>query len=64
MEGSVQWEDRIGRRIKLRDVNILLAVVQCGSMAAGLLPLVINRLCLQHPRLDFHVTNAASGPAL
>ena len=143
----MQWEDRIGRRIKLRDVNVLLAVVQCGSMVraaerlavsqpvvskaiadlehtlgvrlldrsrqgveptsygqallkrglaafdelrqgvkdiefladptagevrigatdamvAGLLPLVINRLCRQHPRLVFHVTSAASGPAL
>ena len=147
MEGSVQWEDRIGRRLKLRDVNILLAVVQCGSMAraaerlavsqpvvskaiadlehtlgvrlldrsrqgieptsygqallkrglaafdelrqgvkdiefladptagevrigttdamaAGLLPLVINRLHRQHPRLVFHVTSATSGAAL
>ena len=143
----MQWEDRIGRRLKLRDVNILLAVVQSGSMAraaerlavsqpvvskaiadlehtlgvrlldrsrqgivptsygqallqrgiaafdelrqgvkdiefladptagevrigtsdamaAGLLPLVINRLHRRHPRLVFHVTSAASGVAL
>ena len=29
----MQWEDRIGRRLKLRDVHMLLAAVQCGSMA-------------------------------
>ena len=31
------WSDRIGRRFKLRDLHILLAVVQSGSMgkAAG-----------------------------
>ena len=34
MEGSVhQWESRIGRRLKLRDLHILSAVVQWGSMA-------------------------------
>ena len=143
----MQWEDRIGRRIKLRDVNVLLAVVQSGSMvraaerlavsqpvvskaiadlehtlgvrlldrsrqgteptsygqallkrglaafdelrqgvkdiefladptvgeiriaateamAVGLLPVVINRLYRQHPRLVFHVTTATSGVAL
>ena len=27
------WESRIGRRLKLRDLHILLIVVQCGSMA-------------------------------
>jgi DNA-binding transcriptional LysR family regulator len=35
----MRWNDRIGRRIKLSDLHILLAVAQCGSMAkaAGLL---------------------------
>jgi DNA-binding transcriptional LysR family regulator len=147
MEGSVQWEDRIGRRLKLRDVNVLLAVVQSRSMARaaerlavsqpvvskaiadlehtlgvrlldrsrqgieptpygrallkrglaafdelrqgvkdiefladptagevrigtttamviGLLPIVINRLHRQHPRLVFHVTSENSAVAL
>src|SRR4051812_44425036 len=26
------WADRIGRRVKLRDLHILMEVVQCGSM--------------------------------
>src|SRR5215510_7203854 len=29
----MQWTDRIGRRVKLRDLHILLAVAQTGSMA-------------------------------
>jgi|SRR5262245_22983764 len=29
----MEWGDRIGRRLKLRDLHILLAVVQCGSMS-------------------------------
>ena len=29
----MHWADRIGRRLKLRDLHILLAVMQCGSMA-------------------------------
>ena len=28
----VDWTDRIGRRIKLRDLHILLAVAKSGSM--------------------------------
>jgi DNA-binding transcriptional LysR family regulator len=34
------------------------------SMAAGLLPLVINRLYRRHPRLAFHVTSGLSGTTL
>jgi DNA-binding transcriptional LysR family regulator len=35
----MRWNDRIGRRLKLTDLHVLLAVAQCGSMkkAAGLL---------------------------
>ena len=29
---AVQWTDRIGRRVKLRDLHILLVAVQAGSM--------------------------------
>src|SRR5215510_7419705 len=32
MTSAVQWNDRLRRRIKLRDVDILLAVIQTGSM--------------------------------
>ena len=29
----MDWVDLIGRRLKLRDLHILLSVVQCRSMA-------------------------------
>jgi DNA-binding transcriptional LysR family regulator len=31
----LNWENRIGRRVKLRDLHILFAVVRWGSMAKG-----------------------------
>src|SRR5262245_12172512 len=40
----MQWQDRIGRRLKLRDVHILLAAAQCGSMAKA-----AERLAISHP---------------
>jgi len=43
MEVRVQWEDRIGRRLKLRDVHILLAVVHCGSMAKAAEQLAVSQ---------------------
>jgi len=43
----MQWEERIGRRIRLRDLHILLAVVQAGSMAkAG------TRLAVSQPAVS------------
>src|SRR5438552_270642 len=40
----MQWSERIGRRIRLRDLHILTEVVQAGSMAkAG------NRLAISTP---------------
>jgi len=31
--GTADWESRIGRRLRLRDLHIFFAVVECGSMA-------------------------------
>jgi len=43
----MQWEDRIGQRLKLRDLHILLAVSQAGSMAkAG------TRLAISQPAVS------------
>src|SRR6185312_3891645 len=28
----MRWTDRIGRRLKLNDLHVLMAVIQCGSM--------------------------------
>lgn len=39
----MEWSDRIGRRIRLRDLHILLAVVQCRSMAKAAEQLAISK---------------------
>jgi DNA-binding transcriptional LysR family regulator len=39
----VQWVDRIGRRLKLRDLHILMAVVQSGSMAKAARDLAVSQ---------------------
>ena len=40
----MDWADRIGRRIKLRDLHILLAVAEYGSMAKA-----SSQLSVSHP---------------
>lgn len=40
----MRWDHRIGRRIKLSDLHILLAVAQAGSMAKA-----ANQLAVSHP---------------
>jgi len=39
----MQWHERIGRRLKLRDLHILLAVAQHGSMARAAAELAISQ---------------------
>lgn len=40
----MDWADRIGRRIRLRDLHIVLAVAECGSMSKA-----SERLAISHP---------------
>jgi DNA-binding transcriptional LysR family regulator len=37
------WDARIGRRIRLRDVHVFLTVVQCGSMAKAAQQLTVTQ---------------------
>ena len=39
----MQWTNRVGRRLKLRDLHILLSVVQRGSMAKAAAELAISQ---------------------
>jgi molybdate transport repressor ModE-like protein len=39
----MDWPDRIGRRIKLRDLHVLLAIVQSGSIAKAAKQLAISQ---------------------
>jgi len=48
----VQWSDRIGSRLKLRDLHILLAVVQAGSMSRA-----ADRLAVSHPVVSKTITS-------
>ena len=43
MAKSLDWESRIGRRVTLRDLHILFAVVQHGSMAKAAGPLGLTQ---------------------
>lgn len=38
-----QWEERIGRRVRLRDLHVLLSVTQLGSMAKAAKALAISQ---------------------
>ena len=38
----MRWADRIGRRVKLHDLHILLAVVQCGNMSKAAIHLAVS----------------------
>jgi DNA-binding transcriptional LysR family regulator len=43
MAKSIDWESRIGRRIRLRDLHILFAVAQTGSMAKAAVHLRVTQ---------------------
>ena len=48
----MHWSDRIGGRLKLRDLHILLAVVQAGSMSRA-----ADRLAVSHPVVSKTIAN-------
>src|SRR3981081_4734848 len=52
----MQWHDRIGRRLKLRDLHILLAVVQRGSMAKAATELAIYQPAVSKAIADMEYT--------
>jgi DNA-binding transcriptional LysR family regulator len=48
----MDWADRIGRRIRLRDLHIVLAVAEAGSMAKASV-----RLAISHPVVSKTITD-------
>src|ERR1700727_4007503 len=40
----MDWSDRVGRRIRLRDLHVVLAVAECGSMSKA-----ATQLAISHP---------------
>lgn len=43
MAGKIDWESQIGRRIKLRDLHVFVAIVQRGSMAKAAVHLGVSQ---------------------
>src|SRR3982074_3181210 len=43
MRITMQWTDRVGRRLKLRDLHILLAVAKSGTMGKAAIDLAISQ---------------------
>src|SRR5579864_8315812 len=52
----MQWHERIGRRLKLRDLHILLAVVQQGSMAKAATALAVSQPAVSKAIADMEHT--------
>jgi DNA-binding transcriptional LysR family regulator len=50
------WEARIGRRIRLRDLHVLLTVVQCGSMAKAAARLAVSQPAVSKAIADLEHT--------
>src|SRR2546421_5541519 len=52
----MQWSDRIGRRLKLRDLHIFLAVVQRGSMVKAASELAMSQPAVSKAIADMEHT--------
>src|SRR5437764_2394767 len=52
----MDWADRIGRRIRLRDLHILLAVAEHGSMAKASAQLAISHPVVSKTVSDLELT--------
>jgi DNA-binding transcriptional LysR family regulator len=50
MDTSMRWIDRIGRRIKLRDLHILQAAAEAGSMAGA-----ADELAISQPAVSYAI---------
>lgn len=49
---SMEWESRLGRRLKIRDIYILATVVKCGSMAKA-----ARQLAMSQPSVSEAIAN-------
>jgi DNA-binding transcriptional LysR family regulator len=52
----VEWVDRIGRRLKLRDLHLLITVVQRGSMAKAAAELAVSQPAVSKAIADMEHT--------
>jgi DNA-binding transcriptional LysR family regulator len=56
MSTAKAWEDRIGRRLKLRDLHVLLTVAQCGSMGKAAAQLAVSQPAISKAIADMEYT--------
>jgi len=49
---SMEWESRLGRRLRIRDIHILSTVVKCGSMAKA-----AQQLAMTQPAVSGAIAN-------
>src|SRR6266481_6409582 len=52
----MEWADRIGRRLKLRDLHLLMTVVQKGSMAKAAAELAVSQPAVSKAIADMEHT--------
>lgn len=54
----MQWTDRVGRRLKPRDLHVFLAVAEQGNMAKAAERLAISRPVVSKTIADLSVSSA------
>ncbi len=53
---GIEWENRIGRRLRLRDLHVFFAVVHCGSMAKAAVDLGVSQPVVSESIADLEST--------
>jgi DNA-binding transcriptional LysR family regulator len=57
MRAAVDWDDkRLGRHLKLRDLNVLLTVACCGSMGKAAAELALSQPAISKAIADMEFT--------
>ncbi len=56
MKKAIHWESRIGRRLRLRDLHVLSAVAQAGSMAKAAVALGVSQPVISDAMADLEAT--------
>src|SRR5262245_5549616 len=56
MSNARHWDDRIGRRLKLRDLHILMTVAQCGGMGKAAAQLAVSQPAISKAIGDIEFT--------
>jgi DNA-binding transcriptional LysR family regulator len=57
MRAAVDWDDkRLGRHLKLRDLNVLLTVARCGSMGKAAAELALSQPAISKTIADMEFT--------